>query len=70
VKAGDRVTLIDVPPGLRDHRELATRSLFEACVGKSFVVSGVEGGYAELDVGTLLGAQHTIWVEPKYLRKS
>ena len=70
MKAGDKVTLVDLPPGLKDHRELQTRSLFEACIGKSFVVTGVEGGYAELDVGLLLGAKHTIWVEPKYLRQA
>jgi hypothetical protein len=64
VKTGDTVTLVDLPPGLRDH----TRSLFEACIGKSFVVTGVEAGHVELDVGALLDAKHVIWVETKYLR--
>jgi hypothetical protein len=70
---GDRVTVISVPLGLRDMHELPTRTLFEACVGRSFVVTGAEGDLAQLEVGDVLGeasGTHTLWVERKYLKLS
>ena len=79
MKPGDRVTLIGCPPNLRDDDDLKTKSLFEACVGKTFEVKGIETvtrsdgttfGLCELHVGHIVGAQdfeHSIWVEPEYL---
>jgi hypothetical protein len=70
---GDRVTVISVPAGLRDMQELPTRSLFEACVGRSFVVTGTEGDVSCIEVGDVLGTAsgtHTLWVERKYLKLS
>lgn len=77
MKAGDKVKLIGIPPGLKDEDDLPTLTLFEKCLGRSFVVSGmetVEGlphPLAKLDVGHMLGKQaweHSIWVEPEYLQ--
>jgi hypothetical protein len=77
VKAGDTVRLIGIPANLRDDEELATRALFEKCVGQTFVVDGleqVEGlpyPLARIDVGDVVGEErwkHTIWVEPEYLQ--
>lgn len=71
LQKGDRVTLIGVPAQLRDVREVATRSLFDACVGRSFVVAEATDGVAELHVGSVFGEadqMQTIWVETKYLK--
>jgi hypothetical protein len=77
VKAGDTVKLVGIPPNLRDEEDLKTRTLFEKCLGQSFVVVEVETiegmpyPLAKLDVGKVLGTEpwkHTIWVEPEYLQ--
>jgi hypothetical protein len=71
IGAGDRVTVVSVPAGLRDHRQSQTRTLFEACVGRAFVVTAVDAEQAELVVGDVLGVNgetHTIWVDRKYLK--
>ena len=76
MNVGDTVKLIGVPPGLRDDEDLQTKSLFEQCLGRSFVVHAVdtvEGlpyPLIELHVGEVVGVEsfgHTIWVEPEYL---
>jgi hypothetical protein len=77
MKAGDTVTVIGIPPNLRDEEDMQTRTLFEKCLGQSFVVAEVESiegapySFAKLDVGHILGEEpwmHTIWVEPEYLK--
>jgi hypothetical protein len=77
MRVGDKVTLIGIPPNLRDDKELMTRTLFEKCLGKSFVIAemesfeGVPFPLAKLDVGHVLGNEpwkHTIWVEAEYLQ--
>jgi hypothetical protein len=76
VKAGDKVKVIGIPPDAIDDGELHTRSLFEKCLGKSFVIArvgkveGLDQGLAMLEVGHVLEkASHmeTIWVEEEYL---
>jgi hypothetical protein len=77
MKPGDTVKLIGVPPNLRDDKDLPTRTLFEKCVGRSFVIvalesiEGVPYPLVQLDVRHVLGEdpwKHTIWVEPEYLQ--
>jgi hypothetical protein len=77
MKAGDMVKLIGIPPNLRDDEDLQTRTLFEKCLGQSFVVSAVESfegvpfPLARIDVGHVIGKEtweHTIWVEHEYLK--
>jgi hypothetical protein len=77
MKAGDTVMLIGIPPDVRDDGVLQTRTLFEKCLGQSFVVvemesiAGLPYPPAKLDVGHILGKEsyiHTIWVEPEYLQ--
>ena len=71
IEVGDRVTLVGVPTELRDIRDQQTRSLFEACIGRAFVVAATDAEVAELCVGDVLGASagtHTIWVERQYLK--
>jgi hypothetical protein len=77
MKAGDAVKLVGIPPNLEDEEDLRTRTLFEKCLGQSFVVAGVESidsvpiPLAKLDVGHVVGEEpwkHTIWVEPEYLQ--
>jgi len=76
MKVGDRVKLIGIPPDAKDDAELQTRTLFEKCLGKTFLVRAMESvdglpyQLAVLDVGEVLGEPsylHTIWVEPEYL---
>ncbi|UJR79106.1 Hypothetical protein I5071_11390 [Sandaracinus amylolyticus] len=67
--------LVSIPTGLRDDEELATKSLFEACLGHTFVVQAIqpiEGSryLVELYVGHVVGTKdfmHSIWVEPEHL---
>ena len=63
---GDRVEVIAVPDRLPPG--MGTRALFEACVGRTFAVVGVENGLLELEVGDVVGEQkfmHSIWIEPE-----
>ena len=79
MKAGDTVTLVGIPPGLRDDEELQTQTLFQKCLGRSFVISAIESfegvpfPLAEIEVGHIIGKEpweHSIWVELEYLRVS
>jgi hypothetical protein len=42
VRAGDTAKLIGIPPNLRDDEKMQTRTLFEKCLGQSFVIAAVE----------------------------
>ena len=77
MKSGDTVKLIGIPPTLRDDGDLPTRTLFEKCLGQSFVVVAMEYFkdvpflLAKLDVGHVVGEEpwkQTIWVEQEYLQ--
>jgi len=77
MKAGDLVKLVGIPSDAKDDEELQTRTLFEKCVGKTFLVAemetveGLNQQLAKLDVGHVLGEpsyRHTIWVEEEYLQ--
>jgi hypothetical protein len=70
------VKLIGIPPNVRDDEELQTRTLFEKCLGQSFVIAAVESfegvpfPLARIDVGHVIGKEpweHNIWVERAYL---
>jgi hypothetical protein len=77
VKSGDIVRLVGIPSDARDDKELQTRTLFEKCLGQTFLVAemetveGLNQQLAKLDVGHILGEpshRHTIWVEEEYLQ--
>lgn len=77
MKCGDTVRLIGIPPGVKDDGELQTRSLFEKCLGKKFIVSevktvsGLSQQLAQLEVGHILGQPsyvQSIWVEREFLQ--
>ena len=42
MKAGDTVTLVDILPNVKDDGELQTKTVFEKCLGKQFVVGAIE----------------------------
>jgi len=76
MKPGDTAKLIGIRPNVRDDTELQTRTLFEKCLGQSFVTAAVESfdgvpfPLARIDVGRVTGKEpweHTIWVEGEYL---
>jgi len=62
--------VIAIPHGLPDDPELPTRSIFEMCLGRAFVVAGFnEIGMAELEIQSTTGSVgETIWVETRFLR--
>jgi len=77
MKAGETVKLIGIPANVRDDAEFQTRTLFEKCLGQSFVIAAVESfegvpfALARIDVGHIIGKEpweHTIWVEREYLQ--
>lgn len=63
MKVGDTVKLIGVPPNTYDDQELQTRTLFGNCLGKCFVVKGIEFAdentrlVVHLDVGEVVGEE-------------
>jgi len=76
MKPGDTAKLIGIPPNVRDDAELQTRTVFEKCLGQSFVISAVElfdgvpFPLARIDVGHVVGkrpGEHTICVEREFL---
>jgi hypothetical protein len=69
VKIGSKVRLIGIPDGLPDNPDLPTKSVFEKCVGREFVIAGFnEIGMAELYVESVTGSVgETIWVEIEFL---
>ena len=77
LKTGDTAKLIGTPPNLHDDEELQTRTLFQKCLGQSFVIAAAElfkevpFPLARIEVGHVIGKQpweQTIWVEQEYLQ--
>jgi hypothetical protein len=70
VKIGSKVRLLGVPDGLEDYPDFPTKSTFERCVGRDFVIAGFNDvGMAELGIEAVTGSVgETIWVEPKFLQ--
>jgi hypothetical protein len=69
MKVGSKVGLVGIPDGLEDYPDFPTKSTFERCVGRDFVVAGFNKvGMAELGIESVTGSVgQTIWVEPKFL---
>jgi|SRR5579864_3617969 len=74
MKPGDTAKLIGVPPNVCDGEELQTRTLFEECLGQSFVVAAVESfegmpfPLARIEVGHMIGKEpweHTLSVRAR-----
>ena len=77
MKAGDTATLIGIPPDVQDEEEFKTRTLFERCMGKSFVIAAIESfdgvpfPLTRIEIGQNFGDEfrgHTIWVELECLQ--
>ena len=79
MKVGDRVKVIGIPRDIQDSKDdndLATRSLFEKCLGGVFEiqalenVEGLDCPLLKLDVGQVLGKEsymETIWIEQEFV---
>jgi hypothetical protein len=69
MKIGDKARLVGIPDGLEDSPDFPTRSTFEKCVGREFVIEGFnEIGMAEIGIESVTGSLgETIWVEPNFL---
>ncbi len=67
------VTIIQIPPDLRDDQEFKTKTVFELCLGKTFAIQGFDQyGHLELAVGKAVdglvgGYMNTIWIEPEFV---
>lgn len=45
---------------------MGTQELFDACVGRTFSIAGIDNGLLELHVGEVVGEEsymHSIWIE-------
>jgi hypothetical protein len=69
MKVGSKVRLIGVPDGLKDYPDFATKSTFEKCVGREFIVTALtDKGRAELPIGSVTGNHaEKIYVAPEFL---
>ena len=76
MEVGDTVIVTGVPPDVKDDEQLKTRSLLEKCVGRQFVVAGIEQpeGFPyrliRLDAGHIVGEEsfkHSVWLEEDYV---
>jgi hypothetical protein len=63
-KRGDLVTVIRIPPGLKDVEDLQTKRVFRNALGKTYRVEGIgEFGHLEL----VVTKRDTIWIEPQFV---
>ena len=69
MKVGSKVRVLGIPEGLEDYPDLPTKSTFERCIGREFVISGFnDAGMAELGIHSVTGkVGEKIWIEPKFL---
>ncbi|WP_424664527.1 hypothetical protein [Candidatus Binatus sp.] len=72
MKVGDKIRIVKLPKGLVDDEQLQTKSLFELCLGRVFLIREIVpvvetgGELLELHVGKVLGEAafaHSIWIE-------
>lgn len=70
MKIGDRVEIVAIPDPLPEGME--TKQLFKRCLGREFVVVGVNAlGWLELEAGEAVGQpayMQSIWIEPHCVR--
>ena len=61
---GDLVTVIRIPPGLKDVKGLQTKRVFRRALGKTYRIEGIaEFGHLEL----IVTKRDTIWIEPEFV---
>ena len=73
---GNQVKLIGIPPGIHESGDMQTRTLFEKCLHRIFLITKIENveelphPLIRLEVGEVMGRksfEEVIWVEPEYL---
>ncbi len=63
-RQGDFVTVVRIPPGLKDVEDLKTKRVFRNALGKTYRVEGLgEFGHLELAVTK----RDTIYIEPEFV---
>ena len=68
-KSGDRVVLIELPPGLLDELPTEDQEAISAIVGKTVVLNEYDDvGRAELEFNDAGGNIHLIYVNPEFIR--
>ncbi len=69
MKVGEKVRLVGIPDGLEDYPDFPTKSTFEKCIDREFVIAGFNDiGMAEIGIESVTGSVgETIWVEPHFL---
>jgi hypothetical protein len=70
MKVGFKVRITGVPEGLEDFPDFPTKSTFERCVGREFVIAGFNDiGDAELGIGAVTGNPgEKIWIGARFLQ--
>jgi hypothetical protein len=61
---GDFVTVIKIPPGLKDVAGLQTKRVFRNSLGKTCRVEGIDN-YGHLEL--VISRRDTIWIEPEFV---
>lgn len=69
MKIGDMVRITGVPEGLEDYPDFPTKSTFERCLKRKFLLAGFNDvGMAEIVIESVTGSVgETIWIEPQFL---
>ena len=75
MRVGNKIRLLRVPRGWKDHGEFKTRTLLTKCLGHVLTIKGFQGDdgqstrryasdhWVELDIGEVIaGSLDTIWV--------
>jgi hypothetical protein len=74
LKIGDKIRVTGIPPDVLtdryDEGELETRTVFQRCLDKVFVVRSFDDNRVELFVGAVMGKpayEHRIYLEPNFV---
>lgn len=68
---GDWVRVVAIPPDVDAAAPLETRAAFAGALGRTFRVEGFNRyGLAELDLTRKVAWGESIWVEPRFLRRT
>ena len=78
IRVGDRIRVTGIPPDVRDYEEnpaddeeLETKTVFERCLGRTFVIDDFDEVRVELLVGRVMGRpryEQSIWLESQYVQ--
>jgi hypothetical protein len=65
-KVGDRVRVVEIPPGLTGSADVDTPSVFKRALGKTFRIEGFDA-YGHLEL--MVTKRDTIWIELEFVER-